>query len=152
MKWLDQSNSLNACTAALLLYNKNPCAWLLWHWSSRGQLALCTLALGLTASCVLSSTDRVKISVKEAIQNGVCFYPTLRMQIQPLNSFKTVAKVGDLSLMIAMTVHCFGALSEVPVIGHCVIVQERDLLCPDWLNWWVCPWVPAFKIQIFLTP
>ena len=22
-------------------YNKNPCAWLLWHWSSRGQLALC---------------------------------------------------------------------------------------------------------------
>ena len=24
----------------ILLYNKNPCAWLLWHWSSRGQLAL----------------------------------------------------------------------------------------------------------------
>ena len=22
-------------------YNKNPCAWLPWHWSSRGQLALC---------------------------------------------------------------------------------------------------------------
>ena len=22
-------------------YNENPCAWLLWHWFSRGQLALC---------------------------------------------------------------------------------------------------------------
>ena len=22
-------------------YNKNSCAWLLWHWSSQGQLALC---------------------------------------------------------------------------------------------------------------
>ena len=44
--------------------NKNPCVWLLWHWSSRGQLALCNF---------LSSTDRVKISVKEAIQNGFLF-------------------------------------------------------------------------------
>ena len=24
-----------------IYYNENPCAWLLWHWSSRGQLALC---------------------------------------------------------------------------------------------------------------
>ena len=23
-----------------IVYNENPCAWLLWHWSSRGQLAL----------------------------------------------------------------------------------------------------------------
>ena len=37
-------------------------------------------------------------------------------------------------------------------IGHYMIGQERDLLWPDWLNWWVCPWVPAFEIQIFLTP
>ena len=22
-------------------YNKNPCAWLSWHWSSQGQFALC---------------------------------------------------------------------------------------------------------------
>ena len=28
-------------SAILCIYNKNPCAWLLWHWSSRGQLALC---------------------------------------------------------------------------------------------------------------
>ena len=26
---------------AVQLYNKKPCAWLLWHWSSQGQLALC---------------------------------------------------------------------------------------------------------------
>ena len=51
-----------------------------------------------------------------------------------------------------MTAHCFGALSQVRAIGHCVIGQERDLLKSDWLNWWVCPWVPAFEIQIFLTP
>ena len=43
------------------------------------------------------------------------------MQIQPLNSLKTVSKVGDLSSMIAMTAHCFGALSQVRVIWHCVI-------------------------------
>ena len=28
-------------TSVHQLYNENPCAWLLWHWSSRGQLALC---------------------------------------------------------------------------------------------------------------
>ena len=52
---------------------------------------------------------------------------------------ETVLKVGDLSWTIAMTAHCFGALSQVRAIGHCVIDQERDLLKPDWLNWWVCP-------------
>ena len=36
--------------------------------------------------------------------------------------------------------------------GDCVIGQERDLLWPDWKNWWVWPWVPAFEIQFFLTP
>ena len=29
------------CSHNLMIYNENPCAWLLWHWSSRGQLALC---------------------------------------------------------------------------------------------------------------
>ena len=33
-----------------------------------------------------------------------------------------------------MTAHCFGALSQVRVIGHCVIGQEHDLLFPVWLN------------------
>ena len=50
-----------------IFYNKNPCVWLLWHCSSRGQLVLCN-PLGLTASWVLSSTNRVKISVEEPIQ------------------------------------------------------------------------------------
>ena len=59
---------------------------------------------------------------------GFYSYPTLRMQIQPLNSLKTVSKVGDVSSTIAMTAHCFGALSQVRAIGHCVIGQERDLL------------------------
>ena len=41
---------------------------------------------------------------------------------------KTVSKGGDLSSTIAMTALCFGALSEVRAIAHCVIDQERDLL------------------------
>ena len=76
------------------------------------------------------------------------------MQLQSFNYLKTVSKVGDLSSdrpQIAMTAHFFGALSQVRAIGRCVIGQERDLLWPDWLNWWVCPWVPAFEKQIFLT-
>ena len=28
-------------SSATRLYSKNPCAWLPWHWSSRGQLAFC---------------------------------------------------------------------------------------------------------------
>ena len=71
------------------------------------------------------------------------------MQIQPLNSLKTVLKVSNLSSTIAMIALCFDVLSQVCAIGHCVIGQERDLLWPDWLNWWVCPWVPSFEIQIF---
>ena len=115
-------------------YNKNTCAWLLWHWSSRGQLALCN-TLGPTASWVLSSTDRVKISVKQPIQMVWCFYFTLEKQILPLNPLKTILKVGDLSSAIAMLAHGFGALPRVRAIGHCIIGQERDFLWPDWLNW-----------------
>ena len=45
-----------------------------------------------------------------------------------MNHLKTASKIGDLSSTIAMTAHCFGALSQVRAIGHCVIGQERDLL------------------------
>ena len=50
------------------------------------------------------------------------------MWIQPINRAKTFLKVGDLSLTVAMTAHCFGALSQVRAIGHCVVGQERDIL------------------------
>ena len=59
---------------------------------------------------------------------GFCFYPTLKMQIQQLNPLKTASEVGDLSSTIAMSAHCFSALSRVHAIGHCVIGQERNLL------------------------
>ena len=84
---------------------------------------------------------------KKPFKMGFCFYLKLRMHTQPLNSLKTVSKFGDLSSTIAMTAHCFGALSRVRAIGHCVIGQERDLHCPDWLNWCVRPWAPAFEIR-----
>ena len=48
--------------------------------------------------------------------------------MQPINRLKTVSKFGDLPSTIAMTAHCFGALSQVHAIGHWVIGQERDLL------------------------
>ena len=48
--------------------------------------------------------------------------------MQPINGLNTVLKVGDLPSTIAMTANCFGALSQVRAIGHCVIGQERDLL------------------------
>ena len=54
---------------------------------------------------------------------GFCFYPTLKKQIQTLNPHKTASKVGDLSSTIAVTAHCFGALSQVRAIGHYVIGQ-----------------------------
>ena len=48
--------------------------------------------------------------------------------MQPINRLKTASKGGDLSSTIAMKAHCFGALSQVCAIGHCVIGQERDPL------------------------
>ena len=40
---------------------------------------------------------------------GLYFYPTLEKQIQPLSPLKSVSKIGNLSLTIVMTAHCFGA-------------------------------------------
>ena len=120
--------------------HKNQCAWLLWHWSSRGQLLQST-RLGLVGS---------KFN-RQSEDQCQCFYPTLVMQIQPLNSLKIVSKVGHFSSTITMTAHCFGVLSRVRVIEHCVIGQQRDLLWPDWPNRWVWPWDSAFEIQIFFA-
>ena len=43
MATISQTMFLNAFSWMKMFefYNKNPCAWLLWHGSSRGQLALC---------------------------------------------------------------------------------------------------------------
>ena len=89
---------------------------------------------------------------KTPYKMGFCFYPTLKQQIQPINPLKNVSKVDDPSSTITRTARCFDVLSQVRTIWHCVIGQERELLWPDWLNWWVCPWVPAFEIQFFFTP
>ena len=83
----------------------------------------------LEAKWVLSSTDRVKISVKQPIQKWVfVFIPHLKSKMQPLNPLKTVSKVGDMSWTIAVTVHCFGMLSQVGAIEHNMTSQKRDLL------------------------
>ena len=51
--------------------------WLLWHWSSLGQLNLePTLPNGLVGCKV--PTDLVKISVKDATHMGFCYIPTCR--------------------------------------------------------------------------
>ena len=72
--------------------------------------------------CEVQLTEWRSVS-KKPFKMGFCFYPTLKKYIQPINRLKTVSKVGDLSSTIAMTAHCFGALSQVRAIGHCVIGQ-----------------------------
>ena len=71
--------------------NKNPCVWLLWYWSSQGQLAVCN-PRGLTAEWVLwvELTEWTSVS-KKPFKMGFCFHPTHRMQIQPFNSLKNVS-------------------------------------------------------------
>ena len=56
---------------------------------------------------------------KKPIKMAICFYPTLK------NIYSQLI-LSKLSSTIAMTAHCFGALSQVRVIGHCVIGEERD--------------------------
>ena len=56
------------------LYNENPFAWLLWHWSSRGHFGTLQPTRPLGRIWVQSSTDRVNISVKEPIQMGFWFF------------------------------------------------------------------------------
>ena len=78
-----------------------------------------------------------------------CFCPTLIKQIQWFNPPKTALKVNDLSSKITMTAHCFSAFSHGHAIGHCVMGWKHDLVWPDWLNWWVWPWLSAFVMLFF---
>ena len=95
---------------------------------------------------VISSTDRMKIRVKEHIQNCILFLSLGHLIPSKLSRKRVICSRQSPWLHIVL-VH-----SQVCAIGHCVISQGADLLWPDWLNWWVWPWVPALKIQIFLTP
>ena len=81
-----------------------------------------------------------------------CFYSTLIKQIQTLYPLKMASKFADLLSTIPMTAHCFGALSQVHAIWHCVIGQKRDIIWPDWLNWYVWWPVSAFEIQSHSQP
>ena len=41
--WYLYNTRLRQCMfKVVVVYNENPCAWLLWHWSSRGQLHFAT--------------------------------------------------------------------------------------------------------------
>ena len=74
-------------------------------------------------SWVLSSTARVKIVVKEPIQN--IFYPTPKMQIHPLYPLKTISKIGDLPSTIAITAHFW-----------CAHSCPHNLTLRDWWRLW----------------
>ena len=67
-------------------------AWLLWHRSSRGQLALC------------NPRDRFQLTEWRSVSKNpfrvVFLYPTLKKQIQWLNPLKTISKFGNLSSLI----------------------------------------------------
>ena len=88
-------------------YNKNPCAWLFWHSSSRGNLALCHQRgrLGSWFNCL--SEDQCQRSHSKWV---FVFIPPLKSKYSQIILSK-LSKFGDLSSTIAMTVYCFGALS-----------------------------------------
>ena len=132
-------------------YNKIPYAWPLWHLSSR--LSVGTLQPTRPLGRMVFSTFNWQSEDHCQRTHSKCgfFFNLYSTQMQPLYSLKTILKVGDLSSTNAVSAHCFGALSMFRAIGHCVIGRERDVLWPDWLNWWVWPWVPAFDLRIFLT-
>ena len=99
----------------------------------------------------LPSEDQCQRAIQHS-KLGFCFYLTLRMQIQPLNSLKTVSKSGRSVLDDRHDSACFWCAFSGLRDWTLRDWSRRDILWPDWLNWWVCPWVPAFEIQVFLTP
>ena len=93
---------------------------------------------------ILCLTDRVKITVKDPIQNVFCFYPTNTKQI--LNHLKTASRAAsDLSPTIAMSAQCC-------MIRHCMIGRESDPVWPAWLNQLIWSWVPVSGIQFSSSP
>ena len=104
------------------------------------------LGLAVRSSRVLSSIERVKISVKESLQMDFCFCPIFAKHIQQLYPLKTASKGGDFPSMIAMTPYCFGALSEVHVIGRRMIGREREPVWPDSMDWWMQSRFQVFTI------
>ena len=55
---------------------------------------------------------------------------TIVKQIQRLNPLKRASIFSDLSSTITVTSYCFGALSQVRAIGHCVVGQECGIVWP----------------------
>ena len=95
-----------------------------WHFATHEAVRPSGSKIQLTEQRLVS---------KNPFKMGFCFHPILKNQIQPFYPLKNISKDGDLSSTIAMTAHCFGALSQVRATGHCMIGQERDILWPDWL-------------------
>ena len=63
--------------------------------------------------------------------NVSCFCPILK--IQRLDPFK-ISIVSEFFPTIALKTYCFGALSQICAIVHCVIDRKWDLVWPDWLT------------------
>ena len=70
------------------------------------------------------------------------FIPHITEQLQGLtsNGVDSQGLVVDNSLFALM----FAQLD-------CMIRREHDLVWPDWLHWWECPWVPSFETYLLHT-
>ena len=90
-------------------------------------------------------------SVREPIQNGFLFLSHTK---KSKYGYLILSKLSWKSIFPRRSpwhLIVFGALPQVPAVGHCLISQERDLLWANWPKWWVWPWVPAFEKQLFLS-
>ena len=105
-----------------------------------------------TALLVLSSTDRVMISIKKTFKMGFCIRLTLIKQIKRLiHPFKRASKVinchrRSLWQLIVLV------RSQIRAIWYCVIGQECDLPWLIWLNWSVGLRFSAFERQFSTYP
>ena len=129
---------------SVVYYNKNPCAWLLWHWFSWGQLARCKGRVGSKFNW--QSEDQCQRNHSKWV---FVFIPYLKSKY----SHSILSKLSRKSALCPRRSLCtFLVRSLRSAQLNTAWLVKCDLLWPDCLNWWVSPWVPAFVIQIFLTP
>ena len=73
------------------LYNENPCAWLLWHWSSRGQLHFAIHEAVRPSGFLVQLTEWRSVS-KSHSKWGFVFIPHLKSKYNQLIASKLSRK------------------------------------------------------------
>ena len=115
-------SQLQSPSVSPIVYNENPCASLLWHWSSRGQLALCNGRVGSKfnwpseGQCQRSRSKWVFV-----------FIPHFNSKYNQVIVSKLSRKSAICSWRSPRRLIVL-VRSQVRAIRHCVIGQTHDLL------------------------